>query len=213
MRCSENEFCQSLSAATRERLCQGCHKRYLKAGSLDVFENFVDKLFIVLRGCIVASTEDEALEKLPSYSFCAPGRLLNQNSLFELGGADSFAYVRYDFPADSVVAVFDRDFIVELYAQDRNFARMANKSAVMIMLDMSGYASIMRVSGMTKKIELALGFLIDHGIYLPGHTLADLLACNRTSVSRAIAQTRATRPELWERYQEMKHRMAVIQQG
>lgn len=214
MFCSDNDFCHSLSAETRKKLCSGCRRRLLRAGSLEVFEQVVDKTFIILDGVCVSSMSDSqnrpAQSNLPLYSFCMPGRVLSQDILLGLQDNPEMPYISMDSLTDCCIATFEHAFVFEMYETDPAFARKVNESAVHIMFDLSKYAGIMRAEGAYAKTVFLMRHLLEHQLYLQNHHLADVLSCNRTTISRMVTRVKQELPDLWKAYRINKHRSIEI---
>lgn len=210
MYCSDNDFCRSLDDDARQRLCIGCRKRLSRAGSLEASGRFVDKTIIVLDGIVASSTHGEASVQernaLHLFSFCMPGRVLFQDALFGIQDNNPSPYVSMECLTDCCIAAFDHEFVRMLYSTNPYFARKVNESAVMIMYDYAKYAGILRAEGMFDKVVLLIRHLVDYQLFLSNNHLAQVLACDRTTVSRAVARVRCELPELWERYVANKHR-------
>lgn len=216
MFCSDNDFCRTLSAEVRTMLCEGCRRRLLRAGSLEVFDQVVDKTFIVLDGVCVSSMHDTDVNPgeaaIPLYSFCMPGRVLSQDILLDVKGKPAMPYISMGSLTDCCIATLEHRFVLDLYRNHPAFSRSVNESAVRIMYDVSTYAGIMRAEGAYTKTVLMMRHLLEHGQYLQNHHLADVLACNRTTISRAVTRARQELPDLWAAYNANKHRRIKILQ-
>ncbi len=64
----------------------------------------------------------------------------------------------------------------------------------MIMFDQTKYAGIMRSEGAYAKVVLLLKALASCRVCVPERHIADILACDRTTVSRAGARIRRSFP-------------------
>ena len=98
------------------------------------------------------------------------------------------SYISMDFLTDCCMATFDHRFFLGLYEADAAFGRKVNESAVMIMFDQTKYAGIMRSEGAYAKVVLLLKALASCRVCVPERHIADILACDRTTVSRAGAR-------------------------
>lgn len=177
---------------------------------MDVFEHIVDKVIVVLDGVVASSSRPHGAfpfdDELPHYSLCMPGRVLSQDVLFGMNEGNPLSYISMDFLTDCCMATFDHRFFLGLYEADAAFGRKVNESAVMIMFDQTKYAGIMRSEGAYAKVVLLLKALASCRVCLPERHIADILACDRTTVSRAGARIRREFPDLWERYLANKNR-------
>lgn len=206
MDCGENDFCASLPRETLLTLCAGCNRRHVKAGSIDVMDDR-SRMLLVIEGVYMGESYADGPESpAEQFALCFPGRLLNQDVLLGMRppGPPSFSVAKC--LTDCVIASFDLRLARTLYAEDPLFAKRAAESAINIMYDYALFCSIMRQEGGAAKVGKLFELLANRGIYLPSKSVAELLSCNRATVTRAIAAIKKADPDLWSSYAGCKQR-------
>ncbi|MCI2241322.1 hypothetical protein [Adlercreutzia faecimuris] len=208
--CSDNAFCASLPAGERARLCEGCRKRLVKAGSIDLSDRMAEENAIVLDGALLAvARTGEGASRAPSptmSSLCLPGRFLSQEVIFHLRGDVPASSVTMEYLTDCCVASFSPAFIGRLYDESRLFAQRLHESDIQLLFDHATYIGSLRAEGAFAKTALLVQQLAQQRLFVPNNSLALLLACDRTTVSRAMARIRRELPDLWAAFEASRHR-------
>lgn len=212
--CSKNMFCASMPDDTRAKLCAGCHRRLSKAGSMRLYENFGREVSVILDGAICGSSlvDENAIDNnptLPLFALCLPGRPLSLDFTFfgkELVGVLTYTYNDMVCLTDCCIATFDHGLFRELFDTDRAFALSLMRAAMNLMGDISQFAALERADSVYTKVNLLMQKLMEFDLYLSRSDISSVLACNRTSVSRAFARIAKERPEFFARYSANKNR-------
>lgn len=206
MDCASNEFCASLDASTRERLCPHCRKRLMKAGSVQIYEDFEHEASLLTDGIVLISGyvgEDvlSASESVPTCYLGVPGRMLSTNVTFrEGGGQEAYGYNSMEYLTDSCVAKFDHAVIRDLFASDEGFARALMLSGLRIMEDGCAMTAILRAGSVYLGVFHLVRYLSQQNAYLTQQQLAYLLNRDRTTVARSVSRVRKEHPDVWESY-------------
>lgn len=206
MGCTSNEFCGSLEAGTREKLCSHCRKRLMKAGSVQIYEDFEREASLLTDGIVLISgyVGEDVLsdcESVPTCYLGVPGRMLSTNVTFrEGGGQEAYGYNSMEYLTDSCVAKFDHAVIRELFASDEGFARALMLSGLRIMEDGCAMTAILRAGSVYLGVFHLVRYLSQQNAFLTQQQLAQLLHRDRTTVARSVARIRKEHPGIWESY-------------
>lgn len=212
MDCSCNEFCSSLTDATREKLCRHCRKRLMKAGSIQIYEDFEREASLLTDGIVLISgyVGEDVMDDGDSVPTCylgVPGRMLSTNVTFrEGGGQEAYGYNGMEYLVDSCVAKFDHDVIRELFDSDDDFAHAMMLSGLRIMEDGCAMTAILRADSVYLGVFHLVRYLTQQSAYLTQRQLANLLNRDRTTVARALSRIREEHPEAWTSYAANKGR-------
>lgn len=207
--CSQNAFCASLDPAVRAQLCMGCSQRVLKAGSAISYSEMADRATLVLEGLMVNKTEsgDPADKRPCMYTFTSPGRLLYQDTLLNIKREYEVGYITAECLTDCRLATFKYRHVQNLYNQHPDFARKTHESIIAISYDFAKYIGILRAPSARAKVYGAIELMCQWNIRLTTNGLAELLALDRTTVSRELTALRKYTPELWEKYTNCSGRL------
>lgn len=165
-----------------------------------------DRATLVLEGLLVNKTEsgDPADRRPCMYTLTSPGRLLYQDTLLNIKREYEVGYITAECLTDCRLATFKYRHVQNLYNQYPNFARKAHESIIAISYDFAKYIGILRAPGARAKVRGAIELMCQWKIRLTTNNLAELLALDRTTVSRELTALRKDAPELWEEYTDGK---------
>ncbi|MDO4289954.1 MAG: Crp/Fnr family transcriptional regulator [Eggerthellaceae bacterium] len=219
--CSENAFCASLPEDARAKLCQGCSRQLLKAGSFRLYESFNREVSVIIDGVICGSqgfeeSADGNVAADPQFALNFPGRPLSLDVTFfgrDLMAGMSQAYDNMVCLTDCYVATFSHDVFRELFESDARFARCVMQMTLLSAGDAICLSALLRGESVYQKVLLLMRRLLEFDLHLTRHDVANVLACNRTSVSRAFARVERERPELFARYMANKGRSVKCDMG
>lgn len=210
--CSNNSFCASLTPEIRARLCQGCSRRFLRAGSSISYSEIADRATLVLDGLLVNKTDSwNPQDNSPClYTPNFAGRLLYQDTLLNVRRDYEYDYITIECLTDCRLATFKYRHVQTLYDEDPTFARKVHESAILLMYDLAKYIGVLRTSSAFAKTRAAVDLLIQWDTHLSNNGLAQLLALDRTTVSRELTNLKHREPILWKTYVGLKkHRIDV----
>lgn len=216
--CSANAFCASLPADVRAKLCEGCRRRLSKAGSLRLYDNFNRDVSIILDGVMSGSSftgerDLDSVSVLPLFSLCLPGRPLSLDvTFFGEQTVDAMPYSYNDMTCltDCCIATIDHELVRRLFEEDAEFRWCLAQAMMNLMGDGLQFCAIMRAGSVYAQVNLLMQKLMEFNLYLSRHDVATVLACNRTSVSRAFARAERERPDFFSRYTANKNRPITL---
>lgn len=214
--CEENAFCASLGEEVRAQLCAQCHRRLVKAGSIQMYEDFERRASLVIDGIVFISGHvgEDVLgysDEVPTCYLGVPGRVLSTNVAFrESGGTEEYGYNSMEYLTDCCVACFDHQVVRRLFGESVEFAHAMMLSALRIMEDGCMMTSIMRAHSVYLSVSYLVLYLTQQRAYLTQQQLATLLNHDRTSVAKALARMKRERPQTWEAYCANKGRPVAI---
>ena len=140
---------------------------------------------------------------------CLPGRPLSLDFTFfgkELVEVLTYTYNDMVCLTDCCIATFEHDLFRKLFETDRAFAFALMRAAMNLMGDISQFAALERADSVYTEVSLLMQKLMEFDLYLSRSDISNVLACNRTSVSRAFARIEEERPEFFARYVANKNR-------
>lgn len=209
--CSENAFCSSLPPATRKKLCEGCHRSLIKAGSIQLYRDFERHAMLILDGALMSSIhvgEDvlDYSEDVPTFYLGVPGRMLATNVTFRRREKMYYGNNGMEYLTDCCIASFEHETIRELFFSSKDFAQCMALSMIRIMEDTCEMSAILRAQSVYLSVHHFMRYLAQFDLYLTQQQIADVLNCDRASVSKAVARLRKRSPALAQRYAHNKLR-------
>lgn len=214
MDCTRNEFCGSLPKSTRERLCADCRKRFFKAGSMQLRDDYPQTCMLILDGVVVSTTDLDGEDidheaDMPALYLGLPGRVIGFDVIFDYRNFDGgFTYFDLSYLSDSWVATFGRDTIRSLYDEDPAFRRSMSLSLLQLAADALQFVALFRANYTYRGLFHLVKLLTKHGQFLTQQQMADIMNHDRTSVSKAMSRLRREYPAIWEAYVVNKGRVA-----
>lgn len=213
MDCSQNDFCKSLDADTRCKLCAKCRRKFFKAQSMQMRNDYVQSCMLVLDGVFASSTSlgegaiDHATDA-PTLYIGLPGRLLNLDITFGYDDLQpAISYSNFHYLADTWVASFSHHVIRKLCEEDASFRRAVLRNMVGLTSDCCQMTALFRSNYLYFGLYHLVEILASHGQYLNQQQLASLLNHDRTSVSKAFARLKREQPDAWGAYMVNKGRV------
>ena len=212
--CSENALCASLPDETRRILCANCRTRLSKAGSFSMYQAFDREVSIILDGaiCGISHIEEGSIGdsgEIPHFGLCLPGRPIALDATFS---RDTTAIdTRYGLSSvlcltDCHIATFEHELFFELFESDQVFAQRIVQAGILLLMDISQFAAILRAGSVYAKVGLLMQKLMESNLYLSRQDVAMLLSCNRVSVSNAFTRIQKERPSFYAAYIANKNR-------
>ena len=218
LNCAENAFCASLDPELRAKLCPHCRRRLIKAGSIQIYEDFERRASLLIDGIVLISGHvgEDVIgysDEVPTCYLGVPGRVLSTNVTFRKdGGTEAYGYNSMEYLTDCCVAYFDHEVIRGLFAESTAFAQAMVLSALRIMEDGCMMTAILRAHSVYLSVYHLMQYLAQHGVYLTQQQMAALINHDRASVSKAVSRIRREQPALWEGYAGNKGRVVAIAQ-
>ncbi|MBR5260274.1 MAG: Crp/Fnr family transcriptional regulator [Eggerthellaceae bacterium] len=216
MNCSTNAFCSSLTPELRAELCKHCRRRLVKAGSIQIYEDFERRASLLIDGIVLISGhvgEDVVgySDDVPTCYLGVPGRMLSTNVTFrEGGGTEAYGYNSMEYLTDCCVAHFDHDVIRKLFENHVPFAHAMVLSALRIMEDGCMMTAILRANSVYLSVFHLVQYLAQQNDYLTQQQIANLINHDRASVSKAMTRIKKEQPATWEAYVANKGRTVTI---
>lgn len=216
MNCSTNAFCSSLPAIIRQDLCRHCRRQLVKAGSIQIYEDFEEKASLLIDGIVLISGhvgEDVVgySDDVPTCYLGVAGRMLSTNVTFrEGGGCEPYGYNSMEYLTDCCVAHFDHEIIRRLFAEHTEFAQAMMLSALRIMEDGCTMTAILRADSVYLSVYHLVQYLNQQSTYLTQQQVANLINHDRASVSKAVSRMKREQPATWETYHANKGRRISI---
>lgn len=216
MDCSNNAFCSSLGPELCAELCRHCRRRLIKAGSIQIYEDFERRASLLIDGIVLISGhvgEDVVgySDDVPTCYLGVPGRVLSTNVTFrEGGGTEAYGYNSMEYLTDCCVAHFDHDVIRGLFEGETEFAHAMVLSALRIMEDGCMMTAILRANSVYLSVYHLMQYLTQQSVYLTQQQIANLINRDRASVSKAMSRVRREQPAAWEAYAANKGRAVAI---
>lgn len=213
MNCVENAFCSSISPALRSELCAHCRRQLVKAGSIQMYEDFERQASLIIDGVILISGhvgEDVVgySDEPPTCYLGVPGRLLSTNVTFrDGGGTEAYGYNSMEYLTDCCVAHIEHQVIRRLFDAFPEFARAAMLSSLRIMEDGCMMTAILRAGSVYLSVYHLVQYLAQQGAYLTQQQIADLISHDRASVSKAMGRIKDEQPSVWSEYMANKGRI------
>lgn len=216
MNCSTNAFCASLPQHIRLELCKHCRRRLVKAGSIQLYEEFEDKSSLLLDGIVLIS--GHVGEDVMGYSDDVPtcylgvaGRVLSTNVTFrDVNGNGAYGYNSMEYLTDCCVARFDHETIRALFREHVEFAHSMMLSALRIMEDGCMMTAILRADSVYLSVYHLVQYLRQQNVYLTQVQIAGLINHDRASVSKAMNRIKKEHPASWQAYHANKGRTISI---
>lgn len=213
MDCTRNAFCKTLPPESRKKLCASCRKRFFKAGSIQLRDDFPHSGMLLLDGIVVSTTnlgEDVVNHEtdVPALYLGFPGHIVGFEIVFgfkNLNGA--FEYLDLEYLTDSWVATFSHEAILELYEKDLAFRHSIGMGLLQLATDALQCVALFRANYTYLGLYHLLKMLAFHGQFLTQQQLAAILNHDRTSISKAISRIKKEYPEVWEAYAQNKNRV------
>lgn len=218
MNCSTNAFCASLPQHIRSELCTHCKRRLVKAGSIELYEEFESKSSLLIDGIVLISGhvgEDVVgySDDVPTCYLGVAGRVLSTNVTFrEGGGSEAYGYNSMEYLTDCCVARFDHDVIRRLFREHIEFAHAMMLSALRIMEDGCMMTAILRADSVYLSVYHLVQYLRQQSVYLTQIQIASLINHDRASVSKAMNRMKREQPASWQAYMANKGRRVSIAQ-
>lgn len=218
MNCSTNAFCSSLPQHIRLELCKHCKRRLVKAGSIELYEEFEHKSSLLLDGIVLISGHvgEDVLgysDDVPTCYLGVAGRVLSTNVTFrEGGGSEAYGYNSMEYLTDCCVARFDHDVIRGLFREHIEFAHAMMLSALRIMEDGCMMTAILRADSVYLSVYHLVQYLRQQNVYLTQVQIASLINHDRASVSKAMNRMKREQPTSWQAYMANKGRCISIAQ-
>ncbi len=216
MTCSSNAFCSSLPDHIRLDLCKHCKRRLVKAGSIQIYEDFEEKASLLIDGIVLISGhvgEDVVgySDDVPTCYLGVAGRVLSTNVTFRDGGGDeAYGYNSMEYLTDCCVAHFDHTVIRQLFREHDEFARSMMLSALRIMEDGCMMTAILRANSVYLSVYHLVQYLSQQNVYLSQMQIASLINHDRASVSKAMSRIKKEQPATWDVYHANKGRAISI---
>lgn len=204
MNCQDNDFCRSLQPETRALLCKGCEKRFEKAGSFQQWDSSRTLAMLILDGAICTSTKfdhadiDHSIDT-PSLAICLPGYVITNFGFHGLTRTE-YDYQNLRHITDTWVARFDSRTARELYATNLDFVRAYTKSLLVEMETSTKTTAFIRANYTYYGVYHFMKMFEAHGLFVSQQELADIMNCNRSSISKAMKRIREEDPALWQAY-------------
>lgn len=216
MNCSTNAFCASLPQHIRLELCKHCKRRLVKAGSIQLYEDFEDKASLLIDGIVLISGhvgEDVVgySDDVPTCYLGVAGRVLSTNVTFrDVGGNEAYGYNSMEYLTDCCVARFDHETIRTLFREHVEFAHSMMLSALHIMEDGCMMTAILRADSVYLSVYHLVQYLRQQNVYLTQVQIASLINHDRASVSKAMNRIKKEQPASWQAYHANKGRAISI---
>ena len=215
--CRDNSLCASLDSASRAKLCAACTRRLVKAGSIQFYNDFETSAVLVLDGAIMfsAHTGEDVLglsEELPSFYVGMSGCLLGSNATFTPDVHHDYEGNTIEYLSDSCIASIRHYAVRELFRHDEGFAASIARSLVDIMEQACCMSALLRARSVYLAVSYLVTYLTASRIYLTQQQLADIIARDRASVSKAIGRIRRERPDMWAAYECNRGRIVELWQ-
>lgn len=185
----------------------------MKAGSIQLREDFLQSCILVLDGVLTSTTNlssvmlDHAVDK-PILFLFLPGRMLNLDITFKYEDIQpSITYTEVDYRADSWVASFSHNTVRELYETDVDFRHAVSRNMLLLSGDTAQLAALLRSNYTYYGLFHLMKVLAETKQYLTQQQIAELMNRDRTTISKALSRIKDENPELWESFIRNKRRL------
>lgn len=140
-----------------------------------------------------------------------PERLLYQDTLLGITHEYEVGSITLGCLTDCCLASFKYRHVQSLYDENPSFTRKVHESVILLMYDLAKYIGILRAQSARAKVRAALELLTQWEIHLSNNSLSELLALDRTTVSRELSSLKRYDAELWSAYMRTKsHRVSML---
>lgn len=215
MDCTKNDFCNSLPEGLRKELCSRCHRRLIKAGSIQLYSDFEQNAIMILDGAIMSSIHvgEDVLgysAGAPTFFLGVPGRMLATNVTFRQETVMPYGYNGMDYLTDCCIASFEHEVIRDMFYTNNDFARSMAVSMIRIMEDSCEMSAILRAPNVYLAAYHLTRYLSLHKIYLTQQQIADITGHDRASISKAFVRIKENDGKLMSDYLMNKKRIVEM---